>query len=283
MPVAAPSATQAPVVEPEEEEQQRPKKRKKKRKPRYEEEYEDAEVTEPEEEDEEPKPRRPSWRLSGQHFVLSAERLTSVLTWTQSAKQELSDPNSSSSSTITFESEAAGTDVGFLGAGALNRNPFSIPRVGFDGIFDNGLTLGGSLSYIVSSGEATSTDGFNSSSKTELATQSLFLLAPRIGVLIPASPQVGIWLRGGVTRLNVSSERPATSESSGSDSSTTYWDLTLEPQLVISPVPHVGITFGAALDIGVSGTIDAPANTTVTEPELSASSYGVTAGLAAIF
>jgi hypothetical protein len=282
----APAAEQATAAE-EAAVEDRPKKRKKKRKRRYEEEQyeaeEDADPEEHEREEEEPEPRRmPSWRLGGQHFVLSAERLSSVLTWSQSIKQEISN-GSFPSSTTTLEAETAGTDVGFLGAGAFDRNPFSIPRVGFDGIFANGFTLGGSLSYIVSSAETTQPDGINSSTKRELATQSIFLLSPRVGVLIPTSAQVGIWLRGGITRLNLSSEPGA--GSSNPESSVTFWDLTLDPQLVISPVPHIGITIGAALDIGIAGTIDSPTNssTTSVEPELSASSYGVTAGLAAIF
>jgi hypothetical protein len=281
----APAAEQATAAE-EAAVEDRPKKRKK-RKRRYEEEqYEAEDAADPEEderEEEEPEPRRmPSWRLGGQHFVLSAERLSSVLTWSQSIKQEISN-GSFPSSTATLEAETAGTDVGFLGAGAFDRNPFSIPRVGFDGIFANGFTLGGSLSYIVSSAETTQPDGINSSTKRELATQSIFLLSPRVGVLIPTSAQVGIWLRGGITRLNLSSEPGA--GSSNSESSVTFWDLSLDPQLVISPVPHIGITIGAALDIGIAGTIDSPtsSSTTSVEPELSASSYGVTAGLAAIF
>jgi hypothetical protein len=196
------------------------------------------------------------------------------LTWNQQA------------SVGSVEAEVAGTDVSFLGTGSFDGNPFSIPRVAFDGVFANGFTLGGSISYMVTSGERSSPDEFGGTTKRDTPTQSVFLLAPRLGMLFPASPKVGVWLRGGVTRVEATGEAISSDgfgNISSSEFSVTYVDVTLDPQLVFTPVPHIGITLGAALDIGVTGSTDPSSTNGGTEPDMSASSYGVTAGIAAIF
>ena len=51
--------------------------------------------------------------------------------------------------------------------------------------------------------------------KTKSPTTSVFLLAPRLGVMLQASPKLGIWLRGGVTRLSMSTESESTDFDTG--------------------------------------------------------------------
>jgi hypothetical protein len=190
------------------------------------------------------------------------------------------------SSTSGSSSERSGTDVSFLGSGGVTRNAFGVPRIALDGMFNSGLTLGGSLSYIVTSGKNESTLGGIKSS-VDAPTSSIFILAPRIGVMMPASPTVGVWLRGGITRISVSTDSPLFDPQTGAPltgtvtSTTTLVDLTLDPQLVISPVPHVGITLGVALDIGVSGTSEISGSSVT--GDIKSSSYGVTGGLVAVF
>jgi hypothetical protein len=118
-------------------------------------------------------------------------------------------------------------------------------------------------------------------------TNSIFILAPRVGVVIEASPTVGVWLRGGISRISLSTESNNVDIDTGepltttSTSTVTLVDLTLDPQLVIAPLPHVGITLGALLDIGVGGTAETSGSTTTSD--VTASSYGVSGGLVAIF
>lgn len=231
-------------------------------------------------------PAAEPWRMVGSHFLVSVERATNVLGWSVSETSTATTgfngfPESTSVATVR-----SGTDVSFLGSGGVSENPFAVPRLAFDGMFSNGLTLGGSLSYLVTSGKHESSSGTTKVSSND-PTTSIFLLAPRIGVVIAASPIIGFWLRGGVTRISRSTDvreiNLSTGETSTTDvtSTTTLVDLTLDPQLVISPVPHVGLTLGAALDLGVAGNQET-SNSTVTR-DVKASSYGVTAGLAAIF
>lgn len=229
-----------------------------------------------------------SFRLAGPHFLLSVERITNLLSWSVTHTEEVTDFNSNFGAVATtLELERSGTDVSFLGSGGASTNVFSIPRVAFDGMFGNGFTLGGSLSYMVVSGKhELSTGGANKSSLDD-GSASVFVFAPRIGVMIPASPFVGVWLRGGVSRISISRDVHPFDGQSGEQlastvtSTLTLVDITLDPQLVLSPVPHVGITLGALLDIGVSGTAEISGSTTT--QDVKASSYGVSGGLVAIF
>jgi hypothetical protein len=229
-----------------------------------------------------------SFHLAGPHFLLSVERITNLLSWSVTQTEEVTDFNSEfGAAATTLELERSGTDVSFLGSGGASTNVFSIPRVAFDGMFGNGFTLGGSLSYMVVSGKHEISTGGANKRGLDDGSASIFVFAPRIGVMIPASPFVGVWLRGGVSRISISRDVHPFDGQSGQQlastvtSTLTLVDITLDPQLVLSPVPHVGITLGALLDIGVSGTAEVSGSTTT--QDVKASSYGVTGGLVAIF
>lgn len=236
---------------------------------------------------ERPRSRLGDWRLVGPHFLISAERMTNVLGWSSTETVPLMSINGFPTSS-TAERERAGADVSFMGSGH-STNPFSIPRLGFDGMFANGLTLGGSISYLVASSEHQAFTTFNGTSTVTVKdpTVSTFVLAPRLGVMIQASRILGVWLRGGISRISMSTEAygvdPDTGEqlSTSRTSTLTMVDVTLDPQLVFTPVPHVGLTLGAALDIGVSGGYEDADGSQ--ERDFTQSSYGVTGGLVAIF
>ncbi len=231
-------------------------------------------------------------QLGGTRFIVSVERATSVLAWagtttiTNTSFNQFGDPTTSDQ-----EVESSGTDVSFLG-GNTENNPFAIPRVAFDAMLNSGLTLGGSLTYLTSSSKAEIPSDLDPTVKTTVdgPTRSTFILSPRIGVMLKASPTVGIWLRGGITRVSVTSEtkrsiddvdgtREVTTTGTG-----TFVNVSLDPQLVLMPVPHVGITLGAAVDIGASGTYKFETSGSPSqEVDQTLSSYGATAGLVAIF
>ena len=284
----APAAEDGNGAADEEEEQEPPrKKRKKHRRARV----IAAEHTEQEPESDEATEAAPppvqTWRLVGQaRFLLGIERITNALGWSVTESAQVTSANSNfNGAPTTVELERSGTDVSFLGSGAASSNVFGVPRVALDGMLENGLTLGGSLSYMVVSAKHEVSQGTNKVSRDD-GSASVFVFAPRIGVMIPASPFVGIWLRGGISRISTSYEVPQFDTSSGAQVATatstlTLVDLTLDPQLVINPVPHVGITLGALIDIGLSGSLE----TSGTGPtqDVTASSYGVTGGLVAIF
>jgi hypothetical protein len=289
-PEAAPASSDAEEVI-EEEEPPRRKKSKKKRRHVEEDEQEDELDDAGEEDDVAPRARGGTeWKLRGPHFVLSAERLSSILSWSQTSKTTgtVTDPINGGSFSASSQSEESGTDVSLLGAGGFVDNPFSIPRVGFDYVFGSGFSIGGSLGYMVTSGKSEDTDSDGTSRTQDRPTVDILLFAPRLGMFIGATPKLGIWLRGGITRLAMSAERERDTIDGATIQTTqtlTLVDLTLDPQLVFSPLPHVGITVGPTLDIGLSGSVEnsGPNVGSSTETELTTSSYGVTAGLIALF
>lgn len=287
----APPTTQADAnadADEDEAEDEAPRKKrkgKKKKKRRYyvEEDEGDVEVAQ-DEEISEHRPEPSSWRLAGPHFILSAERITSILAWSQTATV---DSNSFGGPPQSIEATLSGTDVSLLGAGGFGRNPFTTPRVGLDYVFPGGFSLGGSLGYMVTSGESEFSAG-GGSSKSDIPTEDVIVFAPRLGVFLQGTPKVGVWLRGGLTHV-VSTLSDEETDGNGftqrTEQTTKLWDLSFDPALVLSPVPHVGITIGASLDIGLSGTIKETSGTSTTgdETDITASSYGVTAGLVAMF
>jgi hypothetical protein len=291
-PPTAPAAedSNGAAEEEEEQEEEPPRKKRAKRHP--------ARVIAAEDTDQEPesaeatetaRPPIQSWRLVGPHFLLGIERITNVLGWSVTESVEVTSSNNNFGGTpTTLELKRGGTDVSFLGSGAVSPNVFGVPRLALDAMLDNGFTLGGSLSYMaVSLEHEQPVSGSVNKASVDDGSSSVFIFAPRIGVMIPASPFVGIWLRGGVSRIAVSSEANLVTSVSGEQitstvtSTLTLVDLTLDPQLVINPVPHVGITLGALLDIGISGTQETSG--AAASHDVTASSYGITGGLVAIF
>jgi hypothetical protein len=300
---ALPPAQAKPNLEDEDEQEEEREARRRARKRRHQRAQYDEEL-----ETEEAKPvpvvvRAPeTWHLVGPHFLLSAERVTNALSW--SIDETIAVPSFNGNGADTnIELKRSGTDVSFLGSGN-SPNVFSVPRIGFDGMFASGVTLGGSLSYLVTSGDhenpiiSTNTISTTQKETLEDPTTAIFVFAPRLGVMLKATPKVGVWLRGGVSRISISTESRAIDPQTGEQlattntSTTTLVNVTLDPQLVISPVPHVGLTVGALFDIGISGTTEesnsavtsgTTSGTTSVSHDITASSYGITGGLVAIF
>jgi len=175
------------------------------------------------------------------------------------------------------------------------RSASGVPRVAFDMIFDGGFSIGGALSYMTSSGKL---EPQGMQPGADLPDGSVFLFAPRAGVMIEASSGVGLWLRGGFTRTSISSSTPVVINGSTftENDALTTWDFSLDPALVLVPAPHVAITISGLLEVGVSGTESAhvdgltqfnPQGSTSTSTDLeeqySNVNYGVTAGLVALF
>jgi len=307
---AAPPPGAAPAAEEEEEAPAPRRKHKKKHRRHHVDEDRDEDEDEDEDEDSDDDDRRAQreerrqrhregWHARDTTFIVSAERLTTLAYWTVS-ENEPAQSNGFGGVISGTKRDTSGVDVSFLGNAPLG-NVHNIPRLGFDGRLPNGLTLGGSLSYIVSSSDTETADTSSSSSSTsrtfENPTQAVFLMGARIGVLFEASRYVSLWLRGGGTRLSVSADSKIFDNNSGTQTNfthtetTTLYTINLEPQVVITPIAHVGVTLGVNLDICASGTkkqtSDIPANlptaSNTEEHDLSASSYGASAGLIALF
>jgi hypothetical protein len=83
-----------------------------------------------------------------------------------------------------------------------------------------------------------------------------FAFAPRFGYILGINQTIGIWFKAGITYFNQKTETKTTVGASSTTSTDTIngFALDLEPELVILPVPHFGLTVGGLADIALSGS-----------------------------
>lgn len=221
-------------------------------------------------------PEPAAWSVRDAGFILGADRLAGVHFW--KATTTLPDGQG--------EVEASGTQTNFLagnsatGDGDDGLNPSAMPRVTFDFVVGGGLTLGGALGAISTSGEEEYPYG-ETTETDEYVNNTGFLFAPRIGYLIPTSQTLTIWLKGGITFFGVTSEAQSPDNDKLSYSGT---QLSLDPALMFTPVEHVGILVEPIIDVGLSGgwEYEPDSGSTVSE-DFKYSSYGIAAGLVLLF
>lgn len=116
---------------------------------------------------------------------------------------------------------------------ALLANPFGVgittyqwPRLAFDAFLTKGISAGGAISFA-------RTTFANSSSNA-------FQVAPRLGYATMVAPSLGVWPRVGVTYIY-------------SNSNTNFLAVTVDALAAFVAGPHLAITFGPTLDVGLSG------------------------------
>jgi len=212
-----------------------------------------------------------SWRPSNAKFILAGERLFGVSVLSGS----VSVGGVSQSGSVTMVNLLAsnpGVDI----AGFRGVNPYTMPMLTFHGVVAGGLTIGGGVGYTSTTGsheEITPTGG---TITIDAPTRTAIAVAPRIGYLASFSPTFGIWAKGGITYHTQTTEYP----DDGSEESINGVAVSIDPMLVFTPLPHVGIVFGPTLDLGVSGTI---AETGIVDRDITLSNFGAAAGIALLF
>lgn len=164
-------------------------------------------------------------------FVLGAERLFGIRGEHVTVDHPDLGEGSRDSTTISFGVARSGV-------------PANIPRLGFDYLVIDHLSLGGALGFSTSDTDIDSTFlggyiGLDDNTKT-------FVIAPRVGYLHMFGAVAGIWPRGGFSY-------ESTSIRNGPDMS----DLTLnlECNFPIVFAPHFGILLGLTFDQTLMGEI----------------------------
>jgi len=114
-----------------------------------------------------------------------------------------------------------------------DNSPFDIPRLAFDYMVINHLSIGGAVGYVSHDGDGND--------------QSSFLIAPRIGYAYAFGRVVGIWPRGGFTYHS-------TSVDNGYDEKGLA--LTVECPFTFSPAQHFAIHVGPTFDVDMFGDRD---------------------------
>lgn len=144
------------------------------------------------------------------------------------------------------------TSISFGWRGSL-VTPFDVPRLSFDYLPIEHLSIGASLGYVSVDGE-------------EAGEWDAFVIAPRVGYLYSFGRVVGIWPRGGFTYHT---------QSAGSTTDKGF-ALSLECPFTFSPARHFAFHVGPSFDIDMFGsrkTGDLPKH------DLTYRTFGLNAGL----
>ena len=205
-------------------------------------------------------------------LAFSAERLFGLSSWTATI-----EPDGGR------EYEVTGTGVNLLwgsantGADEFDTNPYAVPRLAVDVFPIYGLSVGLSLGYSSSSGEA---EAPGTGRQTDLASISAFAIAPRVGFAHMFGDYFGVWPRAGFTYIKVTVHPSGPAESAGErDDETSFHSISLEGMFVISPVPHFAVVLGPLIDIGVGGEREDEEESALYRDDITVTNFGIVAGL----
>jgi hypothetical protein len=222
-------------------------------------------------------------------FILSADRLVPIIAFTQNRTNDNNDnPNTvttfNGSSISLLWGNNAVSGGGVIGGG--NPTFFTTPRVGFDYVVIPNLTIGGDLYVFFTLGQSRTTTTGDRSVSIDQPSGNAFGFAPRVGYIIGLSEPLSIWLRGGFSFNHAGTSQNVNGCNNDNTTSVNLVGLDIDPQLVISPIPHFAFTVGPAIDFGFAGgasssTITGQAcNVTTTVSEgYTAYNFGITGGL----
>jgi hypothetical protein len=192
-------------------------------------------------------------------FVLSAERLIGVSHTWATRPGDMMGPQTTSTNNVTILS---GTPAGSGLGGFLPVISFTFPRVAADYFVTWRLSLGAAVGYFHSSNPGVT-------SSTTLSASG-FMLDPRAGLVFPVTANVTIWLRAGLSFLSASVN----------DGTIQLLDATVEAPLTLTFVPHVALSIGPTIDVGIAGHA---ANQSAPNGPASDTEVGLQAGVLGIF
>ena len=191
-------------------------------------------------------------------FIFGADRVFSPFAYTSNSYGEPGGNvtvNGTSTSFLWGGNGIAGGAANGNQFVAGNPNFYSAPRVGFDYTIIPHLTIGGELFAWFTLGGSTSTPTGNGTSVSgPNPSGNEFGIAPRVGYIIGLTDILSVWLRGGFSYYvaNTSSNNNANGNCNTNGSLNTF-GIDLDPQLVISPIPHFAFLAGPTLDWGFTG------------------------------
>jgi hypothetical protein len=159
---------------------------------------------------------------------------------------------------------------------------YTAPRVGFDYVIIPHLTIGGELFAWFTLGGNTSTPAGNGTSvNTGNASGNEFGIAPRVGYIIGLNDMLSVWLRGGLSYYVANASSNPNGNGCNNNASLDVFGIDLDPQLVISPIPHFAFMAGPSLDWGFVGGWSVPDQgcRTTTSGNYNAVNFSINGGL----
>ena len=209
-------------------------------------------------------------RFGSPGFIISADRLLPLLSY-ESAKTTFPDGSTESKSQLSIA--------------LLNNAPFgsfyNLPRLGFDWLPIENLTLGISTwLYTQLSASDTLTPANGPSKTNDRAKVTYWGVAPRVGYIFPIGHMLSAWPRIGVGYQNVG----FSSVNGSASPSQSQFSLSAEAMLVISPWNHFGFMVGPTIDVPLSGkssveSTNAAGATTTTSVDSALFQVGISAGM----
>jgi len=201
-------------------------------------------------------------------FIFSANRLFGLFGYenVKSAQDNTNNQDTTVSATsISLFYGSSTTALGASAPAAAGVDTFyTVPRLGFDYTIIPNLTIGGDLIAFFALGGSSHTNPNTYS--TDLPSGNVLGIAPRVGYIIGLNDIVSIWLRGGLHFYNMQvnepnapnqGQPPPNACSPGSFTAHVF-GFDLDPQLVISPIPHFGFMVGPAFDWAPAGGYSVP-------------------------
>jgi hypothetical protein len=194
-------------------------------------------------------------------FVVSADRMFGLNVWW--AKNE-PDPTPTNPNPVTTKDSGTAINLlwggdtrvgtGNTPGGTPNAPVYSMPRVGLDYLIISGLTIGAAVGYLHRGGSRETTLN-NVTMSVDTPSVNGLLLYPRVGYIFDFTPLFSVWARGGFTYYWLKSDETTTQGNTIRERkiSNDGLALTLDPELVITPIPHFGFTVGPMFDIPMTG------------------------------
>jgi hypothetical protein len=209
-------------------------------------------------------------------FILGADRLVPVFSYSQVWQGHLG--NAPPNETTTFSQTSFSF---FWGSTAPEDTFFTVPRIGLDYVLAPHFTIGGELVLFVTAGAsssiATNTPAGTTTTPNQSTTRTTFGIAPRVGYVLELTNLFSLWLRGG---FSFYTEGDSQTLGTNTGSGVNQFALDLEPQFVITPLAHVGITLGPTLDLPLFGQRWQDPNQSAYDAVLF---FGINAGLLVYF
>lgn len=229
-------------------------------------------------------------------FIFSADRLFPLFGYSRGSANSLAPLTVGESKVVDSADQTSlgffwGSTPAFAGTISPVPNVYTVPRLGFDYTIIPNVTIGGDVILAFTLGGSGSeetylTNGNTSTTTTPQPKSTIFGIAPRGGYVLHMTDLVSLWLRGGLSFYTATTKTSTTNANVTTTNSFNFDQLSLDldPQLVITPIPHFGFTAGVTGDIPLTGGISNTVSTSGTG-STSVSSHasllfiGITGGL----
>lgn len=219
-------------------------------------------------------------------FILSAERLFGLSFWSSHTQRDAVPGALGGAATDTTTS---GTNISLLFGTNYTSDlgmvlPYTTPRLAFDFLPIESLTIGGSIGFLTSSGQVESTNG----ATRDTATITAFALTPRVGYALMLTDGIYFWPRLGVTYFSLNSKTnpqptvPPAPPATESSDTTTGFAINIEPAFVFSFVSHFGISVIPVADIPLAGS-NSQDPQTQPDSTIKVRNFGLTVGILGYF